>query len=398
MSFPVRNISLAFICQTLALTSMTLVTTVTGLAGNSLAAHASYSTLPLAMSAVGTAFTAMPVAHLMQRIGRRPVMFCGALIGLVSSLLAAYAMLVGSFGLLTLAMGGIGVAMATSSFYRFFVAEITSAAARSRAVSIILLAGLLASFAGPWLAKASHTLFPGSGFAAPYWVIAGIWTAHALAISGFGEIPKTTVIGEEKVRALRLIISDRGYGTALIAGVAGSLIMGSLMISSPLAMVDCGFGLGDAATVLQWHYVAMFAPAFFTGDLIKKLGSYTIIGVGGAISLVAILTAIDTSFTGFWFSLLLIGLAWNFMNTGSVTLALTRYHPSEKGKAEGFYSLTMSLTSAVASLSAGYIQQIFGWHAVLFFCAFVLLSLLLAALIIHKYSAQQPLTPSAEYL
>ncbi|KZR99583.1 Uncharacterized protein APZ42_004487 [Daphnia magna] len=56
--------------------------------------------------------------------------------------------------------------------------------------------------------------------------------------------------------------------------------MNLLMAATPLAMQVCGFSFDDAALVLEWHVIGMFAPGFFTGHLIKKFGTLQIMGVG----------------------------------------------------------------------------------------------------------------------
>ena len=45
------------------------------------------------------------------------------------------------------------------------------------------------------------------------------------------------------------------------------------MTATPIAMVEhFQHNLHDAKFVIQWHVVAMFAPSFFTGSLILRIG------------------------------------------------------------------------------------------------------------------------------
>ena len=384
MTFPVRNVSLIILCQSLALTSMTLATTVTGVAGNTLAGQTGFATLPLALNAIGTALAMMPVAHAMQKFGRRPVMLFGSLTGVVSGLLAASAIYLDSFLLLSFALAGVGVAMATSAFNRFLIAEITPQASRSRVISWVLASGLIASFAGPEAGKIALSSFPELGFSSPYLALAALWLMQFIAVCLFNNLPAKKKAVSSGARPLRVIVSDWGFCMALIAGVVASLIMGAMMISTPMAMMHNGLHFSSAATVLQWHYIAMFLPAFFTGDLIKKYGSRKVIAAGGALCFISIGCAFNAHYINFLLALILVGTGWNFMNTGSVTLAITRYSPEEKGKAEGFYGTTMSVTSAIAAISSGFLQQKFGWHAVLIMSFIMIVSLSMAYLFINK--------------
>ena len=40
--------------------------------------------------------------------------------------------------------------------------------------------------------------------------------------------------------------------------------MNLLMAATPIANSRCGLPFADAALVLQWHVIGMFAPGFFT--------------------------------------------------------------------------------------------------------------------------------------
>ncbi|WP_048697345.1 MFS transporter [Erwinia piriflorinigrans] len=385
MNFPIRNVFLVIFCQSLALTSMTLATTVTGVAGNMMVGQAGFVTLPLAVNAIGTALAMMPVAQAMQKYGRRPVMLFGSLTGVISGLLAAQAFHAGSFLLLCFALFGVGIAMASSAFNRFLIAEITPQASRSRVISWVLASGLIASFAGPETGKIALKYFPELGFASPYLALAGLWLIQLMAICSFKNLPvKKQDEKNNSARPMRLIITDWGFFMALIAGVVASLIMGAMMISTPMAMTHSGLHFDSAATVLQWHYMAMFLPAFFTGDLIRKYGSRKIIATGGVLCFISVASAFGAQYGNFLVALFLVGVGWNFMNTGSVTLAITRYSPEEKGKAEGFYGTTMSVTSAIAAISSGYLQQNYGWHAVLIMSFVMIAALSLAYILIDK--------------
>ena len=45
----------------------------------------------------------------------------------------------------------------------------------------------------------------------------------------------------------------------------GYAVMTLVMSATPLAMLACGYGFADSATVIQMHIIAMFLPSFFTG-------------------------------------------------------------------------------------------------------------------------------------
>jgi len=60
-------------------------------------------------------------------------------------------------------------------------------------------------------------------------------------------------------------------------------------------------------------------------------------------------------------ALFLLGLGWNFLFTGSTTLALTAYRPEEKDKAQGALNFCVFAILAVSSLASGVLVTTQGW-------------------------------------
>lgn len=87
------------------------------------------------------------------------------------------------------------------------------------------------------------------------------------------------------------------------------------MTATPLQLVNVAqLGTSANATIIQWHFVAMFAPSFFTGNLIQQSGISKILLVG----LLAYIVAMSTALAGdrllhYFVALFLAGLGWNFL-------------------------------------------------------------------------------------
>jgi MFS family permease len=97
--------------------------------------------------------------------------------------------------------------------------------------------------------------------------------------------------------------------------------MNFVMTVTPLAMAGCGFGHGDSATVIQWHALAMFAPSFFTGDLVKRFGATRVMAVGAVLMLACLVVNLSgLDFANFLAGLIVLGLGWNFLFVGGSTL------------------------------------------------------------------------------
>ena len=137
----------------------------------------------------------------------------------------------------------------------------------------------------------------------------------------------------------------------------------------------------DAAFVIQWHVLGMFAPSFVTGHLVSRMGAIPIMLIGGCL----ILACIGVNLTGvellqFWSALFLLGVGWNFTFVGATTLLTTTYAPAEKAKVQATNDLAIFTTVALASLFSGGLNHLVGWTAVNLSVALPVLVMLTALL------------------
>jgi hypothetical protein len=125
------------------------------------------------------------------------------------------------------------------------------------------------------------------------------------------------------------------------------------------------FHFGDTAFVIQWHVLAMFAPSFVTGELIRRFGVNVIMSVGALLGLVCVsLNLAGTTLSHFWFALVALGVSWNFLFIGGTTLLTETYEQAERAKVQAANDFIVFTTVALSSLSAGYLQHRLGWQAV----------------------------------
>jgi MFS family permease len=161
---------------------------------------------------------------------------------------------------------------------------------------------------------------------------------------------------------LREIMRQPVFIVAAAAAALSYGVMNLLMAATPLAMQVCGFSFDDAALVLEWHVIGMFAPGFFTGHLIKKFGTLQIMAVGVVINFVCIAIALSgLELHQFLISLFLLGLGWNFLFTGSTTLAMKAWTPAEKDRGQAAINFFVFATMAVTSFASGALVTTQGW-------------------------------------
>jgi MFS family permease len=174
--------------------------------------------------------------------------------------------------------------------------------------------------------------------------------------------PVLRVAAAAGARPLRQIMKQPVFIVAAAAGALGYGVMNLLMAATPIAMQQCSLPFSDAAWVLQWHVIGMFAPGFFTGHLIKRFGALPIMGVGVALNLACIMVALSgVEFHQFLVALFLLGVGWNFLFTGSTTLSLSAYGPEERDRAQGALNFFVFATLAVSSFASGVLVTTRGW-------------------------------------
>ena len=109
--------------------------------------------------------------------------------------------------------------------------------------------------------------------------------------------------------------------------------------------------------------MGMFVPSFFTGNLITRHGTTTVMSWGIALLLLGVAAALaGMSEWNFRLALTLNGVGWNFLFVGATTLVTTCYRPSERGKAQALNDFLVFGTTATASFMAGFLQERMGWH------------------------------------
>ena len=356
-----KNLGLLAICQGLYLTNNVTFMAINGLVGLALAPLGWMATLPVMAYVVGSALSTNLVAATQQRFGRKASFQAGLAVALLSALLCAYAAASRDFWLLCGATLVAGYYNANASLYRFAAAELAPSAVREKAVSLVLAGGLLGAVVGPNLAARTRDL-SSVPFAGAYLALAAV-ALLAMALMAFIDFPPTPPRGAASAgRPLGQIMRQPVFIVAGVSGALGYGVMNLLMAATPIAMQQCSLPFSDAALVLQWHVIGMFAPGFFTGSLIRRFGPLPVMGAGVALNVACVLVALSgVQLHQFVVALFLLGVGWNFLFTGSTTLSLSAYAPEEKDRAQGALNLLVFVTLAVSSLASGVLVTTRGW-------------------------------------
>lgn len=357
-----RNLWLLAICQGLLLTNNVTFIAINGLVGLGIAPYGWMATLPVMGYVVGGALSTGIVARTQQRFGRRGSFQIGLAVAVASALLCAYAAVSKNFWLLCFATLVAGYYNANAGLYRFAAAELAAPAWREKAVSLVMAGGLIGAVAGPNLATVSREVFS-VPFAGAYVALAAV-ALLSMAVMHFIEFPPAPTRKEASAgRPLREIMQQPVFIVAAASGALGYGVMNLLMAATPIAMQICSLPFSDAALVLEWHVIGMFAPGFFTGHLIRRFGPLPVMGAGLALNLGCIAVALSgVELHHFIVALALLGVGWNFLFTGSTTLSLTAYTPEERDRAQGALNFCVFATLALTSFASGVLVTTQGWQ------------------------------------
>jgi MFS family permease len=332
--------------------------------GATLAPDISLATVPLSMYVVGLAAGTLPAGAIARAYGRRVAFIIGTGCGVLTGLLAALAILHGSFILFCCAtfLGGLYGAVAQS--YRFAAADGASVQFRPRAVSWVMAGGVFAGVFGPQLVQWTMDVWPPFLFAFSF-VMQAVVALVAMAILAGVDAPKPAPSDLHGGRPLLEIVRQPRFIAAAICGIISYPMMNLVMTSAPLAMKLCGLSVSDSNFGIQWHIVAMYGPSFFTGTLIARFGAPKIVALGlsleaaGATIGLSGITALH-----FWATLIVLGIGWNLSFVGASALVLETHRAQERNKVQAFNDFLVFGMMAVGSFSSGQLLANYGWSAV----------------------------------
>ena len=358
-----KNLWLLALCQGLFLTNNVVYIAINGLVGLQLAPYGWMATLPVMGYVVGGALSTGLVARTQRRWGRRVSFQIGLAVAVGSALLCAWAAFAHQFWLLCAATVVAGYYSANGQLYRFAAAELAPPAFREKAVSLVLAGGLLGAVAGPNLANHTRNLLA-APFAGAYMalVLVGLLSMLLMAFVRFPAVVQAAGGAASQGRPLGALLREPAFFVATLGAALGYGVMNLLMAATPLAMQVCGYDFADAAFVLEWHVIGMFAPGFFTGHLIKRFGVLAVMGVGVLLNAACVAVALaGLEIAHFTVALTLLGVGWNFLFTGSTTLAMQAYRPEEKDRAQAAINFCVFATMALTSFASGALVTTQGW-------------------------------------
>jgi MFS family permease len=360
-----------FLAQSLASAGFIAAATINPILGAKLASHRSLATIPTAAYLLSGALSAQAWGYIMDRIGRRNGIAWGLIIGVLGNFLVLFAIQSSSFLLVTIGLMLMGVTNSAIQLGRFAAAEVNLPEQRGRAISAVVLGGVIGTILARVLAVpvGEFAMSIGMDELAGAYITTLVLFAIASVLVFIGLRPDPRDVGRElakqfpqsvpqggESRPILQILRQPAAITAVTAMVLGQVVMVAIMVITSLHMEDHQHVRADIYSVISAHTFGMFAPSIFSGWLLDKIGRGKMILIGASTLLLSCITApLSPDVLPLGIALFLLGLGWNFCFVGGSTLLSDQLSPVERSRTQGTNDLLVGLASALISLSSGFI-------------------------------------------
>jgi MFS family permease len=341
-----------------------------------------WSGLPVAVSSLGAALASWPLSRLMSRLGRRREgLALGYTLAVVGASLGIAGMLVGSFAVFLGGMTLFGAGSTSNLLARYAAADVSPGSQRGRAMGLIVWGSTVGAIIGPNLmapAARLGALVGISSVASAFLISVGAFGAAAILIQALlrpdplavarqielAEQRATSAPRGARVRPSREIFREPRVIIALAAMTTGQLVMIGTTSTAPLYLHDQGHQATVIGLSVSLHLGGMYVGSPLSGWLCDRFGRLPMIGLGGAVLLVALAIAgfAPGSASGVvMFGLFLNGIGWNLAFVSGSALLTDALSPEERTSIQGLADLATGLMGALGSALGGMILGTLGF-------------------------------------
>ena len=330
------------------------------------------SGLAAAGLATGSALTAVPLAKLMARRGRRVGLRSGYQLALVGALVTLVATLNDVYPLVVIGVAAIGTGNACGLAARFAVVDLVAPRDRAKIIGLLVGATTLGAVVGPTIALGPAAALARrlglDDLAGPY-LFSVVASGAAALVVARGLRPDPLLVarrlgggseapgGQGTLRqSLDLILSLPGARLAAAAMMVGQAVMVSVMVMAPLHMTDGGQELRLIGLVISVHVLGMYALAPLVGWMTGLIGPTVMIVGGGVISFlgaeISAHTPPDVAW-GMFAGMFGVGLGWNCCLVAGTALFTAVVPTKDRVPVQGAADLLMNASGAVAGVAGG---------------------------------------------
>ena len=367
-----------FVAQVCGSTGHSISLAVGSIMAASITGTNTWSGVPIAVGALGTALASWPLARLMDRAGRRPGLALGYGLAVAGAVLGLLGVAVRNFPLMLLGMALFGIASTSNLLARYAAADVSRPEQRGRAMGIIVGGSALGSIIGPNLMAPALSLgarldIPAT--ASPFLVsVAGYGVAAVLTVLFLRPDPLALARRDAAeadagrpaglARSLGAILADARVQIALATLSISQFVMISTTSTSPLYLHDQGHAVGTIGIAVSLHLAGMYVASPLSGWLADRLGRMPVIAAGALMLIFAVAVAgLAPGQAGatIILGLFLNGVGWNLAFVSGSALLTDALSPAERASVQGLADLLMGLMGAIGSAAGGMILGLWGF-------------------------------------
>src|SRR5262245_22598379 len=337
-----------------------------------------WSGLPVAIGALGTALARWALARLLDRARRRPGLALGYALAVAGAGLGMAGVAGRSFALMLAGMALFGIASTSNLLARYAAADVSVEARRGRAMGLIVWGSTIGSVIGPNLmapalrvgarlgveAEASAFLVSVVGFALAALLVHVFLRPDPLAVARRRETTAAAGRASAPPRPIGAILGDLRVQIALAALTMSQFVMIATTSTSPVYLHDQGHRVQTIGLAVSLHLAGMYIASPLSGWLCDRFGRLLVIGAGAVVLIAAVMMAglAPGSDRGLiMLGLFLNGVGWNLAFVAGSALLTDALSAAERASTQGFADLLMGLMGAVGSATGGVILGIWGF-------------------------------------
>jgi len=377
-SVRVKLMATLFVAQVCGSTGHAIGLAVGSIMAASITGTNTWSGVPIAVGALGTALASWPLARFMDRAGRRPGLALGYGLAVIGALLGLWGVAGRSFTLMLVGMTLFGVASTSNLLARYAAADVCPPATRGRAMGLIVWGSTVGSIVGPNLMgpalhlgdllgvppTASAFLVSVAGYGVAALLTMAFLRPDPLAIARRAHAAADPGQPAGRARTLGAILGDTRVQIALATLSISQFVMISTTSTSPLYLHDQGHTVGTIGLAVSLHLAGMYVASPLSGWLADRLGRLPVIAAGALLLIFAV--ALAGGAPGHEGALIILGLflngvGWNLAFVAGSALLTDALSPAERASVQGFADLLMGLMGAIGSATGGMILGIWGF-------------------------------------
>jgi MFS family permease len=399
-----RNVLFLVLAFSCVVAGLTLIVGTGPIVIRSIGGSPTIAAMTLACFFVGMSIVSLTLTHwIFDQVGRKLGFWCGCFLTVAGAIVGGIGIWMPSPVIVLLANVALGAGAGIGMYVRFASVEVVPPSFASKAVTWTLCGGCLAAFVGPEVAAAVIGVF-GDG-SMTYLGVFIVTICFAIAQAAFvgmvrfdnksednppvcdgsddniddDEVETSKQVSTANGITVLSLLRQPGFLLPLLVSVLSWSIMAQPMSIFRVTMQELGFTDRESLTVMEFHFLSMYAPGFFSGWFIKKYG--TIRSSQAAIACFLVGTGINLSTqannktTASWFlGLIVLGIGWNFGFSGATVWVTKLYAdlPTFKSKIQAANEAGTFFLAGMLIFSTSYMYDaggagLDGWRALNYF-------------------------------